>query len=268
LKEQLSDKELKQLKTSFDIIGDIIVIEIPKELRKKEKIIADALRKTHPHVKTILKKIGEREGKFRLRKFKKIFGEETETIHKEYGCIFKLDVTKVYFSPRESTERQRVAEKIKPNEKILVMFAGVGPYAIIIAKKQPSVKVYAIEINPDAVKYMIENVRMNKVGDRVIPILGDVAKKSEDFYGKCDRVIMPLPKGAYKYLKYAIKCAKPGGVIHFYYWAKEEDLFSECVDFIEKTAKKMGRKIEIVDKRKVLPYGPRKWKICVEFICL
>jgi tRNA (guanine37-N1)-methyltransferase len=268
LESELSAEEMKKLNKAFDVIGDVAIVEIPPELRKKEKLIASAVKKTNPHIKTVLKKLGERKGKFRLRGFKILAGKETETMHKEYGCFFRLDVTKAYFSPRESTERQRIAAKVKPGETVLVMFAGIGPYAIQIAKKQPLSKTYAIEINPEAVEYMKENVRINKVGDRVVPILGDVKEKSENFYGKCDRIVMPLPKGAHRYLKNAIMCTKPGGIVHFYYWSREEDLFTQALDLVQKAAKKTSRSISVLDKRKTLPYGPGIWKICIDFSCL
>ncbi len=264
LKDKLTEKELKNFVKSFDIIGDIAILEIPKELEKKEKEIAEVVVKIHPRIKTVCKKSGERFGEFRLRKMKILFGKETETIHKEYGCKFKLDVTKVYFSPRESTERQRIAEQIKPKEKILVMFAGIGPYAIIIAKKQPKAKVYAIEINPDAYNYMVENIKLNKVEYQVIPILGDVNKECPKYFNFFDRIVMPLPKGAYEFLSLAIKCLKSKGIIHFYYWGGE-DAFQKAEELIKNECKKLGKKYKILNKRKVLPYGPRTYKICIDF---
>jgi tRNA (guanine37-N1)-methyltransferase len=145
------------------------------------------------------------------------------------------------------------------------MFAGVCPYGILISKKQPSVKIIAVEINPVAFEYMKENIRLNRVSDRIIPILGDVKKESKRWYGKCDRVIMPLPKDAEKFLKEAFLCLKPeGGIIHFYHVNSENDFFSEPIKLLKKHAKKLNRKIRVLKKRKVLSYGPRKWKVCVD----
>jgi tRNA (guanine37-N1)-methyltransferase len=47
LSKKLSKREMKFLKTSFDIIGDIAVIEIPDELMKKQKLIAETLMNIH-----------------------------------------------------------------------------------------------------------------------------------------------------------------------------------------------------------------------------
>ena len=257
---------------SFDIIGTVVIIELPAlSLRKKapkeiEKETVKYIRKTHPNVKTILKKQSNRKGEFRLRALKKIFGTETKTTHKEYGMQFRLDVAKAYFSPRESTERQRIAGQVKPKENVLVMFAGIGPYAIAIAKKQPKVgKIYAIEINPVAVKYMEENIRINNVGDKIIPISGDAKKKAKQFYDKCDRIVMPLPLEAHKFLSIALKCLKKKGTIHFYSIGKGNDLFSEPEKIIKKECKKEKVKYKIISRKKTLPYGPRRFKVCIEF---
>jgi tRNA (guanine37-N1)-methyltransferase len=264
LRGKISAKEAESLKTSFDIVGDIAIIEIPEELGKKEKEIAKALKKVHKHVKTVCRKMSKREGKYRLRKFKVILGKETETIHKEHNCKFRLDVSEVYFSPRESQERQTIAEKTRPNETVMVMFAGIGPYPIIMAKKNKNLKkIYAIEINSKAFEYMKENIRINKVGDKVIPIFGDVNEKCPEHFGKCDRIVMPLPKGAYEFLSLAVKCLRKKGWIHFYYWAPE-DGFREAEEMVKNAVKTLGRKVRKIETRKVLPYKPKVWKICMD----
>jgi len=265
LKDELSEKEIEFLKSSFDVVGDVAIIEIPEELESKEKEIAKALKRIHKHLKTVCRKMSKREGKYRLRKFKVILGKETETTHKEHECKFKMDVSKVYFSPRESQERQRIAEKTKSGETVMVMFAGVGPYPIVMAKKNKKIKkIYAIEMNSDAFRYMKENIRVNKAGDKVIPILGNVNEKCPEYSGQCDRIVMPLPKGAYEYLSIAINCLKKkGGHIHFYYWAPE-DGFKEAEGMVKETVKTLGRKVKKIEIHKVLPYKPKVWKICLD----
>jgi len=269
LKEELEGKipksKMSLLRTGFDIIGDIAIIEIPQELESRKLLIARALKKSQPHIKTVCRKLSEREGRFRLRELEILVGKNTETVHKESGCLYRLDVSKAYFSPREGTERLRIAEQVKPKESVMVFFAGVGPFAILIAKRQPLSRVCAIEVNPDAVEYMGENIRTNKVQERVEAVLGDVKKASKPFFGKCDRVVMPLPKEGYKFLPEAFRCLKKkGGVIHFYSYAHEDDLFPEAERLAQRAAKKAGRSIKILEKRKVLPYGPRVFKICLD----
>jgi len=267
----LSEKELKKLVKSFDIIGSrekaVAIIEIPEELKSKEKIIGKAIMKIHKNVRSVLKQTSPRKGKLRLRKYKLILGDKnTEVLHKESGCKFLLDPRKVYFSVRESAERLRIAEKVRDGEKILVMFGGVAPFPIVIAKKKNVEKIYSVELNPKAHKYAIKNVILNKVGNKVIPFFGDVREICPLLGERFDRILMPLPEKAYEYLDLAFSCSKKGTIIHLYGISEEKNLFKDLEEKIIPIAKKLGIKYKVTEKRKVLPYGPRKWKVCLEIL--
>jgi tRNA (guanine37-N1)-methyltransferase len=272
LQEKVSEEELKLMHVSFDIAGSrnkaVAIVDIPKELKSKEKLIAETIMKMNNNVKSVLKKLSERKGEYRLYDFELIVGDtDTEVIHKEHGYTIKLDPQKVFFSPREMTERQRIASQVKPNENVLIMFSGVCPYAICICKKQPLVnKVYGIEINPDAHNYALENVRVNKISHKVILINGDVKEVCPNLKIKFDRIVMPLAREAYKYLDVAIPLLKENGILHFYYIGPENDLFSEAEEIIRNATEKFDKKIEIINKKKVLPFGSRSWKICLDVL--
>jgi len=255
---------------SYDIIGSrekaVAIVEIPDNFKDKEKKIAEEILKKHKNVKSVLKKVSERKGVFRTREYEFLLGDKnTEVIHIEHGCRLKLDPQKVYFSPREGTERSRIANKVKPNETIMLMFAGIGSFAIMIAKKQPKVKkIISIEINPVAFEYMKENIRLNRLGEKIIPVLGDVKKKCKDWYGKCDRVIMPLPQDAWNFFEIAYQCLKKKhGFIHLYTIEKENIVADEVNKTINALQKKINRKIKF-KIRKTLPYSPRKNKYCID----
>jgi tRNA (guanine37-N1)-methyltransferase len=265
LEKRLPERELKLLKGSFDIVGDIAILEIPQELLYRKGDIVDALLEVHPNVRTVYNKGSERKGVYRLRELELLHGEERETEHKEHGYRIRLDVRKVYFSPREANERQRIAGQVKANETVMVMFAGAGPYAIAIARRQPKVKrIYAVEINPDAYKYMAENIRINKAGGKITPVLGDVETECAKCLGQCDRVVMPLPKGAYQYLQLASKCLrKKGGMIHYYFWSAEQGL-DDIKEIVGADLKDQGRKIRSISVKKVSDYGPGTIKFCMD----
>jgi tRNA (guanine37-N1)-methyltransferase len=251
------------MRYSFDIIGSkekaIAIIEIRDDVDEKQA--AEEIMKKHKNIATVLKKTSERKGVMRKREYEFILGDKnTEVIHRESGCRFKLDITKTYFSNREVTERQRIADMVKPGENVLVMFGGIGPFAIVIAKRQKEVeKVVSIEINPKAHEYAKENVKLNKLEGKVIPILGDVNKKCNEFFYEMDRVIMPLPHEAINYLNLAKRCLKEkGGVIDLY--------IIEDEDKIEERAKKIAEKIDAKSykTKKVLPYSPGSNKYCID----
>ncbi len=236
------------MRVAFDVIGGkegaVAVIE------GASKAAAREIMERHKNVKAVFGRVGERRGEYRLYKLKLLAGKPREVVHRENGLLFRLDPRKVYFSPRESTERQRCAALVKPKEQVLVLFAGAAPLAIAVAKKQPTAKVVAVEKNPAAVKYALENVRLNRVGNAEV-VCADAAKfKSEE---KFDRVFMPLPEGAKDFLPIVRKLVKPRGTVHLY------TLFHEKTLFRDVEGKLKGWKI--IGKQKVLPYAPRVWKV-------
>ncbi len=137
LKGKVPDGKLAMVPSSFDIVGDVAIIEIPGELGRWKKDIAKALKGLHPRIAAVCNKTGERSGDYRLQSLELLLGTKTETEHLEYGCRFRVDVRKAYFSGREATERQRIAGMVKPGERVLVMFSGVCPSPIIIARRIP-----------------------------------------------------------------------------------------------------------------------------------
>ena len=258
LEKVLSKEEKEHLVTSYDIVGSIAIIDVPKELEKKEKLIADALLRTHKNLKTVCKRVGEHQGKFRIRPVKVIAGEKTTlTEYKESDVKMIVDVNKVYFTPRLSHERERIEEQVKEGETIGVWFAGIGPYALVIARKK-KVNITAIELNPEAVKLMRKNISLNKLKGTILPIEGDV--KNFDF--KFDRIIMPLPKEAPNFLEQAFESINSDGVIHFYSLANNRDLFTDALALVKKSSK--GRAFKILHKRVARPYSPAASQIVLD----
>ncbi len=257
------------MRKSFDIIGDIAVIEA--ESGKDEKNLLKKVISTHPQLKAVLLKGGETSGKYRRRKYRIIFKDPvkvkasgmktTETVHKEFGCRYKLDVRKVFFNPRESTMRERIASLAHPEERVLVMFSGVGPYAILIARKS-GCSVTAVEVNPAAHEYALENVKMNRVEDRVEAVLGDVRKVH--LKGRFDRVVMPLGTEAIKYLDVAFQYCREGGSVHVFGLSEKRARFSDFQKAVRKNARKNGKRIRIVSSRVVGAYSPAMDKVCLE----
>ncbi len=251
---KLEPWELRLLYKSYDIIGDIAVIRVPESLKQRREIIAEAIMQTHKRVKTVLCQAGPVSGDFRLRELEWVFGErKTETIHREFGCVFKVDLERCYFSPRLSHERMRIAQQVQPGEVVVNMFAGVGCYSIIIAKHSKAKKICSIDINPVAIQYMQENIRLNKVEEQVVSIHGDAKDVVEEgLRNTADRVLMPLPEKAYEYLDSAVLALKPtGGWIHYYDFehAKKEE------NPIEKIKTKTCRKLQRLGVSFGVPFG-------------
>lgn len=245
--------------TSYDIVGDLIIIN---DIIKKKQ--AEKLLKAHKNVKVVLAKTKKYSGKFRLPKLKIIAGEKRkETVHKENNIRLKLNPEKVYFSPRMSTERKRIFLQVKPKENILVMFSGCAPYPCVIAKNTKAKEIYGIEINPIAHKYALENLKLNKINN-VKLFLGDVKKVIPKLKKRFDRVLMPLPKGGEDYTNIALKAVKKKGIVHFYDFLREDD-FDKALKKIDKACKKKKKKYKILNLVKCGQFSPRVYRVCVDF---
>ncbi|WP_342765699.1 class I SAM-dependent methyltransferase family protein [Methanohalobium sp.] len=207
----------------YEMVGDIAIIDEDDEFESRK--IADVILKLHPNIKTVLGTTAPVGGEYRVRKVKVIKGENrTETIHKEHGCRYAVDIAGAYFTPRLSTERERVLSFIGSGDVVVDMFAGVGPYSILIAKKVDVKKVIAIDKNPSAVRFLRKNIELNSVNN-VFAIEGSAGTKAQEFAGTADHVIMNLPHSAEEYLDTAVKITKTGGMIHYYDINPEDDLF-------------------------------------------
>ncbi|MBW2976289.1 hypothetical protein KY347_02475 [Candidatus Woesearchaeota archaeon] len=177
LGKKLTKKELSLIPSSYDIVGSILIFsDFPRELVKKEKLIGEALLGQHKQIKSVFKKTESYSGKYRTPKLKLLAGENNkETIYKENNIRLKLNVEKVYFSPRLSEERKRITQQVKENEDILVMFSGCAPYPCVISKNTRAREIFGIETNPLGHKYGMENLKLNRIHN-VVLINGDVRK--------------------------------------------------------------------------------------------
>ncbi len=262
LTKLLTEEEMGHLKAAFDVVGDIAIIEVDEELRKKEKVIAQTLLGLHKNLKVVCRKEGQHEGEFRTQKMKVLAGENRlETEHRENNCRFRVDVEKVYFSPRLSTERKRMAEEVKEGENVLVMFSGAGPYPIVIAKNSKAAEIVGIEKNPEGHKYALLNAKLNKT-DNVTFYVGDV--RDVAIRKKFDRVLMPLPKGGEDFLDVALKRVKPGGIVHFYDFLHINDFHLARLKVL-RACKKAGIRFRTIALRRCGQSAPRFFRVILDF---
>lgn len=255
-------RNIKKMAHSFDIIGDIAIVQIPRnEKSYPKKIAKDILDKNH-NVKTIYAR-GKFKGRLRKQDLRYILGEKKEeTIYKENGCLMKLNVRTCYFSPRLNSDRKEIAGETKKNETVLVMFSGVAPYGIVISKYSPAKNVYCVELNREAAKYAIENIKLNKLKN-CEAIQGDVKKICPKFKKRkilFDRIVMARPQLKDSFLREAFMVAKKSATIHFYDFLYCDHI-EEGYEKIEQEANKAKRKYKIIKLKKVREIGPRKYQL-------
>lgn len=257
LKDKLTKKELSFLPSGYQKIGDILILNLDKTLWKYEKTIGKILLENVPRTKTVCRRTGFIQTMYRKPQVKVIAGEKkTETIHKEHGVIYKLDVKEVMFAKGNLNERRRIIELVKDSEIIVDFFAGIGYFSIGIAKFANPRKIYSIEINPRAYHYLCENIRLNRVQDKIIPILGDCRKIAPKLGKIFDRIIMGLLPSCKDYLPYAMQVIKSNGIIHYHGTAKKEE-WKNLLKDVKNAAEKQGMRVKLLRKLIVKSYAPK-----------
>jgi tRNA (guanine37-N1)-methyltransferase len=271
LKERLAIQESGKIYNSYDIVGDIAIIKVPNDNMENAAKAAHAIMGLYPRkVKTVFLQTGAVQGDFRIRALKFLAGENrTITLHREEGCRFRVDVEKCYLSPRLLHEHQRIPRLVGSGEVVVNMFAGVGCFSILIAKKAIAATVYSIDVNPTAFAYMQENVMINLVFNRVFPLLGDSKEiVNARLQGVADRVLMPLPELALEYLPYALKALKPsGGWIHYFdfeHAAKDEDPIEKTCQKVTARLNSLGASYHIGFSRVIRSTGPNWYQTVLD----
>lgn len=245
---KFSDKEKEFLPAGYQRIGDIIILNLNKKVKRKEKQIARAIKKLFPYVKTICVREGRIVGKLRKPKIRILLGKETETIHHEGKCMYEIDVKKAMFSQGNLFERHRVSKKISKNEIIIDMFAGIGYFSIPFAKQ--GARVYSIELAKDSYDYLIKNSKLNHVDKNIIAIQGDSKKESLKLAKqgiKADIISMGYIPTPISFFKYALKISKLNTLILFHcllskYLEKEKKDLNKIILKLKKDAKKQKMK--------------------------
>jgi tRNA (guanine37-N1)-methyltransferase len=268
LADKLPPKLLANVPRAIDFVGDVAIVEVPPQLADHKKTIGKAILKAHKQTSTVLAKSSAVEGVYRLRDFEVIAGvKKTATVYREYGCVYYVDVAKAYFSPRLSNEHNRVASQVNEGETVVDLFAGVGPFAILIAKKHENARVYAVDVNPDAIALLKRNVAVNRAEKQVVPLLGDARQVvKEQLLGKADRVIMNLPETALEFVDVACEALKPeGGIMHYYSFVKASNSLETAKVRLTEGMSQNNRQIKnYLLAKTVRQVAPYTWQVVVD----
>jgi len=251
--------ELLGFEPTYERLGDIVILDEEDPATARE--IADAVMDSDIPAKTVVNRASKVKGELRVRDWEVLVGEGTETVHREYGCEYLLDVAEVYFSPRLATERHRVAEQVTADERAFDMFAGVGPFVVPFAKR--GAEVVGVDLNEKAVEYLRENARRNDVEDSVTAIRGDVREVAPDYEDWADRVVMNLPHSADEFLDSAVELAGDDCVLHYYDIQHEDDPFGPGEEAI-RAAADPDYEVEVETRHVVRSYAPHELNVCLD----
>ena len=238
-------------------IGDILILDNKFKIASDEEL--KELSERH-NVKTIMK-ITHIQGTKRQPVYQILWGGETETVNRENGCLFKLDLAKVMWSKGNNNERLRIANLVKDGEDVIDMFAGIGYFSIPIGVHANANQVYSIEINPDSYHFLCENIKLNKL-DNITPILGDCMDMTPKY--KADRIIMGYVKTTHHYLGVAIDSLNRGGVLHYHETVPEKLMDTRPIERIRSHAG--NRDVEVLKINKIKKYAPGVEHVVVDAI--
>jgi len=245
---------------SYDVIGNVVIYKFERGIKVADKKkIAEKFLKGHKSVSTFLEKSEKFKGRLRTLKTRFIAGNKTkEALYREHGVILRLNVDSCYFSPRLGSERKEIAKKVKKGEDVLVMFGGVAPYAIVIAKYSNPGRIVSVELGRECNKYARDNVKRNKVDVELVQ--GDVRRRVPALKGKFDRIVMTRPNLNDSFLDVAFKKVKKGGTIHYYGFYPAKEARKELKELIEKEAKRARKKVRILKIKKAGDIAPYTYR--------
>jgi tRNA (guanine37-N1)-methyltransferase len=251
--------DLLDFEPSIERLGEVVILDEDDPERAAE--IARAVMDSDVPCETVVNRASPIEGELRVRRWDVLAGDGTETVHREYGHEFALDIAEVYFSPRLATERHRVAEQVEADERAFDMFAGVGPYAVPMAAR--GAEVVACDLNERAVAYLRENAERNGVEDRITPIHGDVREAAADWTGWADRIVMNLPHSADEFLETAVALAGDDCLVHYYDIQHEDDPFGPGRAAINEAAGD-DYDVTVETEHVVRSYAPHEYNVCLD----
>ncbi len=249
----------------YDIFGNIAIAKFDRNTKERvKKLWASRFLRQHKSVRTLLEKTDKFKGRLRIQKTNYLLGERTkEALYNENGCIFRFNVDRCYFSPRLAAERKELACLVKNGESVLVLFGGVAPFAIVIARLAKPKHVVSLELSRVCTAYARENVKRNKVEEKVEIIQGDVRKRLPLLREKFDRIVMPRPNLADTFLNVVFPKAKRGCIIHYYGFCHESEL--EAMKFmILAVAREAGRKITFLRAKKAGNIGVKTYRYRID----
>ncbi|WP_117591950.1 class I SAM-dependent methyltransferase [Haloprofundus halophilus] len=258
-RQQRTPADVLGFEPSYERLGDIVILDEDDPERARE--IADAVMDSDVRAKTVVNRDSKIRGELRVRDWELLVGSDTETVHREYGYEFLLDISTVYFSPRLATERHRVVAQVEPGERVFDMFAGVGPFAIPCAGE--GAEVVAVDLNEAAVEYLRENARRNGVEERLTAIQGDVTEAGSEYENWADRIVMNLPHSAGEFLDTAVAVAGDDCVVHYYDIQHEDDPFGPGERAI-RAAAEPEYEVTVLNERVVRSYAPHEYNVCLD----
>jgi tRNA wybutosine-synthesizing protein 2 len=255
LRSKLSDVVSDEivLPSGFHLVGHVALVHLNFDAMEYASIIGEKTLEYDHRILSVAVRTGPTEGTTRLPSYQLVAGDgNTSTTHIEGGVKFRLDPLRLTFSGGNRGERTRLSKLVKDGENVVDMFSCVGQFTLHIAQGA-DVQVTAIEINPDAYQFLLENIRLNGLEDRVTALLGDCREVHPK--KMANRVVMGYLHNTIEYLPFALDTImEDGGVIHMHMNVPESQL-DQVITEMEVVCKKKGYS-STIDVHHVKNYSP------------
>ncbi|XP_033110444.1 tRNA (guanine(37)-N1)-methyltransferase-like [Anneissia japonica] len=274
--------------TSFSRIGHIAHMNLKPEHDKYKHIIGQVLIDKTPGITTVVNKLSEINNEFRFFKMEILTGESNMIASvKEHHCQFEFDFSKVYWNPRLATEHARITKLVDRGDVVFDIFAGVGPFAIPMAKKGGII--FANDLNPESYRWLVHNSKLNKVEKRLTTFTMDgrefirkvvkeelvaMATKTKPEYERERNVhiVMNLPSSALEFLDAyrglvsdvsdMVQSQLPLPTVHCHCFSKE---VNAGMDVLQRTSAILKHKVDTAVVHDVRDVAPNKEMMCVTF---
>ena len=170
IKAKVRTELVDKIPRKWKKIGEVLIVDFDLVPNKDKKIIAETYA-SELKVKTVIQK-NKVNGELRKPKHTKLlFGTDTVTKISEYGLTYNIDLSEIMWSAGNTGWRSALAGPNKvsdfysfENPKIIIdYFAGIGYFALQMAKGYPESKIIAIDKNPKSVEYLKINAKENKI---------------------------------------------------------------------------------------------------------
>jgi len=264
LAQLFPEKEVNNVFKSYEVLGDIAIISLSSAFESRETEIAQVILSAYPALRLVAKRLGNHSGEFRIAPLQRIEGEGSfVTVHKEFGLHLHVDPDNVYFSPRNGSERYRIAQQVNPGERVLVMFSGIGPLALMVGMYSEAADIIGVEKNPYAYNWALRNVEENRKSKNINFLHGDVTDVLLHINKQFDRIAMPLPLSAEAYLHLTLRYLLPGGMLHFYDFQYKNE-FDLSLQTLQKSCVASERHISSYAIHQCGHVGPRRYRVCVD----
>ncbi|CAK8694078.1 unnamed protein product [Clavelina lepadiformis] len=260
----------------FSTIGHIVHLNLREHQLPFKKIIGQVFLDKVVNARTVVHKIQNIDNEYRNLEMEVLAGEDnfiTRVV--EYNRIFEFDFSKVFWNPRLSTEHHRITGIISKKEIVFDVCAGVGPFAIPLARK--GCRVFANDLNLASVKWLEHNATLNKTKMKISNLDGRAFIQNElkkflmnKQASTTDKVhiLMNLPGIAVEFLDafpnlLPFQESLPSVVVHVYLFCQKDDQ-----DEIKSRIRKhLGHPLPLdATIHHVRNVAPNKDQYCISFV--